>query len=520
MRTSIITVAIVGAGLFAMHAGCPGSGVSGSAVGPRVDRPELAPPLDRRRCDLDRHPGVFPIRPEGNQGGGCRPSTCGENASYLTGSMLDALNLDGCANIDGVRLVPASLRIDDGDCRDQPTKLDVHGGLIWGAGRVGLASSCQGPVRVGATFWVEGPARSFRFDGAAVPRAPRLGEDPVDPLVRVELQVRRVDSVTGEVGELPTYVIGPTGAGATWAGQSWAETPRPATPPAVNMCQFASAFLPPWEATLRGVEPPRDCQRSEGDDPRHDTIDPQDPTRWECNTRAIKGLNASLARSDNQQAIIAAGEVYYLNGSIRPTEEPAKWFHLACAGGVLAKARLAGYGPAAPAEDLRTKRVAFHKMSMAFYCDHADTETGTPVFMYRSPEDARSQLEEMPPEAKEFRGPLEAYWNEEGATCIDHSRLWMKGRTVPAWVRRRLDIWLKRDGTRPAPRMTSAEEEQAFVEMVRAHCGGLPTCVRMSTHGLALPRTQGTDEVGNGTVDHLDHDTGRESGGVGLPGSP
>lgn len=518
-RRSVVLV--VSVGVVAIHAACPGPagpGGGGTRGGAVARYTEQSPPIGRLACDLDRaHPDangsvghLTSGAGDGTTGGGpagCPPEICGVNASYLTGSVLDALNLDGCANIDGVRLVPGSLRV-AATC--QPTRFHTACGAIVGSNSPPGACAaippvakrgCAGPVREGATFWIEGPRKALAF--AFADRAIHTDHREDKQVTRIELEVRHVDVSDRRLGpSLTKYQIAPTGAARSWSGESWEPVLQPTPGRMAPMCELAREFLPPWEASLRGAEPPRKCPIDNSD---HSV----GPELTACRDEMFAQFRGDLADSENQLAIIAPGEVYYAHGGIRPTEHPARWFHLACAGGALAKARLRGYGPDAEG-DYRTKRVAFHKMTMAYYCDHSETETGTPTFMYNSAADREDQKGDMGPVAASSIGPVEAYWNDDGATCIDHSRLWLKDGP-PRWAQRRLTAWIeqrRRGGERVDVPESLAEEETLFVDMVRARCGRLPSCRKPASIGTPGPlgplRRLNSTELGNNTVDHID----------------
>lgn len=104
-------------------------------------------------------------------------------------------------------------------------------------------------------------------------------------------------------------------------------------------------------------------------------------------------------------------------------EVGSDWVTLACANEAAYKTKLLGYGPISydpfdPVPFGESERNATLKMVTADYCGngHSFTEQGTPI----SWEDAANTIEFV---AYTGPFPLESYWTEDGAICLDTPRI-------------------------------------------------------------------------------------------------
>lgn len=96
-----------------------------------------------------------------------------------------------------------------------------------------------------------------------------------------------------------------------------------------------------------------------------------------------------------------------------------EWFELACAGGALAHTELSGL--VEMGEDKKVRTAAL-RMFLAKYQDDNDTVEGVPIEYVKHATLAIPG--KLPP------GTIEAQWNENGATCLSHSRMWRKDTLI------------------------------------------------------------------------------------------
>jgi hypothetical protein len=449
MKTSRVPWAVAMSGrligcLLAIQVGCSGRLRGGPLPTSGAESsPERGPVPGWQSCDLAHSPP--PIL-------SCGQTQCGSNSSYMTGFALGALNLDGCRNRGYIRIVPESLRAPDPRCPQGQLRLDVIDGEIIGR-RPGsdAAPTCAGAALAGATFWVEEGLRASRSSGTA------------EIARRHEIRIRAVGAAAlFDDGHPPlrSYAIEMTGAGLAIDDvdskdpSSWHDIAGPQEFVELRkLCPQASQWMTPWPA------------------PRSPTTRPPPRDR--------------PAESVDQFALAIAGETYFDSGKIdaQVGSHAPRWFHLACAGSALAKARLMGYEPQSGAST-PDERMSTLKMLTATYCDKSYTVSGVPIFMTAR---AAAASQESEPRV----GPIEARWTAAGASCISHSRLWREGVTVPA------DLVLfpthDDDGV-PVPACCTNEAE--FVDKIRAICR-IPAC----------PATwSGADEHWTTfTVDHIAH---------------
>lgn len=134
-------------------------------------------------------------------------------------------------------------------------------------------------------------------------------------------------------------------------------------------------------------------------------------------------------------AIIIPGAVYDFSGMLierslettrakAPGAAPHRWFNIACATDGLAQTELSGLAtaPITGKTTARARLPALH-MFTAKYCGGISaTSRGTPIRW-----STRGIFSKRPSRAL---GPVEAEWNEDGATCLLHSRLWIPNKAI------------------------------------------------------------------------------------------
>jgi len=106
---------------------------------------------------------------------------------------------------------------------------------------------------------------------------------------------------------------------------------------------------------------------------------------------------------------------YQKNLTLIPKGKP-EWFELACAGGALAHTELSGLVEPGEGKEVRTAAL---RMFLAKYKDDHDTVAGVPIHYFKH------RKGEQPPSEG-----VEAQWNENGALCLSHSRMWLKDTLV------------------------------------------------------------------------------------------
>jgi hypothetical protein len=142
--------------------------------------------------------------------------------------------------------------------------------------------------------------------------------------------------------------------------------------------------------------------------------------------------------SDNQEnpkdadvAIVFRGEVRGENSEMIPYSDHSDWFNIACIRDALAKVDLDNIAPheinPSPTSNYYNKRTAALKMVTANYCDVSRyTFEGNEVgWEYRiSPRKWGYKTSIRP------SGNIEAIWNEHGALCLAHTRLFSASHRI------------------------------------------------------------------------------------------
>lgn len=114
-------------------------------------------------------------------------------------------------------------------------------------------------------------------------------------------------------------------------------------------------------------------------------------------------------------ATVLGGERY--DQATKTVVSSPRWLTLACAGSAAAKLALLGYGPQSSATTV-DQRQATLKMITADYCGDGESGTanGTPIQWENHDGSVSLGAGEAP-------GPVEAVWTEDGALCLEATRL-------------------------------------------------------------------------------------------------
>ncbi len=356
-----VVLAIVAVVLVVLLRSCderpPASGPSGSAKREvPMDAGKPAPPVfpsPAQACDLTPRP----------RDDSCPIEGCGSNAAYVSGFVIDGLNLDGCRNHDGALLVRGSVRKGASSCPDVAMNLDVLDGALIGRATDGGAIVCSATDVSGLTFTVEGPSWA-------------LGLEPTLTIATRTLRIRATDTVEAWNPIGPREVV-----------RSY--TFEPTEPGAAPVCVPASGWLQPWASVAA-----------------------------DAGTGAAEPTPAVLVFGElyhRKEAVVLAA----------PTDRPfqrERWLNVACAGGALSKMRLMGLDPLRSPAAV-DERQATLKMITAKYCgDLSFTSNGMPL-LWESLNGRTATFAVRPPEV----GPVEACWTSTGATCLSHGRAWRAG---------------------------------------------------------------------------------------------
>lgn len=301
---------------------------------------------------------------------------CGTNTANINTFPIDGLHPGGCWNADDMRLVPGTLDAGFSRCPDIPLYLDVDAaGRFIGRDKSGQLK-CQDAELVGATFKVEA---WHEHDGV---RSTRI----------MISQARAVQNKPGSI-TYPAFLL------------------TPEYQSAATLCD--AAYAGPWQSGwLSGgqSEPPARA------------------------TPAVTAGDAKMVPSDalDRYAILIKGAIFDEKGDVMPLTPPApgsmidaQWFNIACSGAALARTELSGDAPSASSS--LSRRKATLRMLTARYCGRTGyTVTGVPLRWFAS--DATEPAGLFP--------KIEARWDEHGAICLSHSRLWHANTVIPishAW---------------------------------------------------------------------------------------
>lgn len=325
---------------------------------------------------------VFAI-PDGRAEATCPADKCGVNSPYVNSFPVNGLNLDGEANLQGVRLIPESLIADPAVCQGA-VRLGIEAGAFVGVAGDGEVA-CEGRALLGARFSIE------------------MNSLPMRITITNTTLVRTWDPRRGRLHEKRAWVR--------------AYRLQPDQRDATSICRNHSSWLEELDVPEATTAPPPD----------------HEATAWS----AVDDLALLVVGElyDGEASVVA------LPGAARPE----RWFNIACQGGAIAKMRLLGYDPdptsprapappiwagprgrnQPPAEppapaDERDERQATLKMITGKYCgQRSHTAPGTRVSwtpLDRDPD--RRKAKEIEADAN-----LEAFWRANGAVCLSTPRV-------------------------------------------------------------------------------------------------
>lgn len=306
----------------------------------------------------------------------CPPSSCGSNSPTINVFPYNGLHADGCKNKDGAALAKFSLLGKNTLC--DPNGLDhlyldvapTDHGYELVAKDARDTTKCKGTELVGVTFAVtlNGNATTLR----------------ISQMATTDVSYPKLQGHTRPASKRTVYLI------------------TPAEQPANSLCMSR----PPGVA---------------------DSATPV--------LANLASTNGKLSHMDAGElaayAIIIPGALYTSSGqlipeSITPVSAPGnahRWFNIACASDALAQTELSGV-TADPIVDTRTatSRLPALHMFAAQYCDGISaTSRGTPIAW------VPKGISSTPPATA---GAIEAQWDENGATCVSHARLWVANKTI------------------------------------------------------------------------------------------
>jgi len=143
-----------------------------------------------------------------------------------------------------------------------------------------------------------------------------------------------------------------------------------------------------------------------------------------------------------------------------------EWFEIACAGGALAHTELSGL---VELGDDKAVRTAALRMFLGKYKDDHDTVPGVTIQVYKHKRSAalggQGTQERLPPGRD--GGKVEAQWDETGAVCLSHARMWLRDTLVTEGI-----YYRSQDKSKT---MSLAESESAFKkELGLQPCGEHP----------------------------------------------
>jgi hypothetical protein len=116
-------------------------------------------------------------------------------------------------------------------------------------------------------------------------------------------------------------------------------------------------------------------------------------------------------------------------GQVSPGKVSLEWFEFSCASGALAHTDLSGLVEIGEPKKIRTAAL---RMFRAQYRDYkSETLDGTPISYIRNasrpckdPQNCAAELQSS------INDNVEAMWSDEGATCLSHSRRWLKNTVI------------------------------------------------------------------------------------------
>lgn len=343
---------------------------------------------------------------------GCPQATCGANTAYINTFPIDGLHRGGCWNRRRTRVVPGSFKKGLSTCEFSGTASldagkDEDGLDMLVARKAGGAAqpidACPGSDLVGATFDVEAwvPHRGLG----------RTGWGPERGTIRISQ--RRKFAFEVEVRGDRAH---PTG---------YAYVLTPAYDANASLCDLANSQ--PWVTAWAGG-------RLDGPSA------PREPAMYRGSADASDYKGSPSAR----EAIVVPGLVFDQDGApITQSGPNSGWFNLACIGGALAQEQFRQRHSDDTTQgrdngendDYAHRRVAVRaawiKAHTARYVDGVSFTAAGPVVEVIEPRSASDYRCDGHDD-----GTLEAFWTENGASCLCHPRLWQ-----PATVIQREIAW-------------------------------------------------------------------------------
>lgn len=313
----------------------------------------------------------------------CETSGCGTNTPLIFGSPISSLSTEGLVNNRGLVLDPVMTRATpstaNNPCPDGAL-VGVENGELVGRWQ---GNTCRREGLVGMVLSMKIPK---------VPCGQRLPDDlpaPCGETSEVRVRVAQVSTVK------------------TWAvdGQEtlisyqlvWHELPHP-TPQLTeqlvigqSICSTTGGGMDEWQTMMSSP------------------------------TGSLSVIDAKW-KEPTDHLVIVQGETYFDDGTVDHGRKSPSWINLACVGSALAKSRMLANDPMAGGSwQLRQSTL---KMLTGRYADaQSFTRRGIPLSyqrfdgkqFYGSPDPVRVSSE------------VEAYWDEQGASCLSHRRTWQQG---------------------------------------------------------------------------------------------
>ncbi|HEU4727768.1 MAG TPA: ADYC domain-containing protein [Kofleriaceae bacterium] len=323
---------------------------------------------------------------------GCHSSSCGGNSPVVNTFEINGLHPDGCLNADHVALDPDSLDLAGTRCASASKKHYLDFAESGGSTDYQLVATpatnepdnqlCEGADLVGATFMVASEDHKEQHKYVIS----RMGATAI----RDSLQSATVAAAQPAAGSKTrtAYFIAPLARPSqslcmTAPPESPGDTPTPVL--------HRSVSVPKWRASSQPTLP---------------DISPETLPFY-----AIIVPGAVY----NRNAVLLPGSMHTLPG--HRDGSSGRWFNIACTSDALAQIELDGVLNDPITETTAGSRLPALHMMTARYCGHVSATTrGTPIGWHIA---GRSST------TREASPVVEAQWDNDGASCIAHSRLWM-----------------------------------------------------------------------------------------------
>jgi hypothetical protein len=354
----------------------------------------------------DLHAGKVPKGVE--SANWCPTSDCGTNGPIVNRFPVNGLHANGYKNAQGVWLVPGSIQGSRNKACDDHT-LDVDGaGKLIAAG----AEGCTDRDLDGASFKLKKTDPSTQVE-----RIIELVIHAADPVKHYEHEVRGYKFTLRD------------------SQQSVCDSRE-----AKKIANALSLRKSPRFQDASGLDP--DVAKA---DLESGTLD-----RKRDNDKAISEI-----------AIVFSGELYDAAGRMLKGSERGGWFNIACARDALAKLDILKIAPHVSAEEATPEyykiRAAGLRMMTANYCNNERyTFDGTEIEWAPF---GSAQIGTCVKAAPDDR-TLEAVWDENGAVCIEHTRLYAH--------RNRTDF--RHLFPKPCQKLGTCQDERALVSALWSEC--------------------------------------------------